>query len=100
MRAAGLHYRLSDDDASAIYIAFAGAMNAGQVRLLDEPELLREIRGLERRRSTTKERVLHRPGAHDDRANSAAGVLSRLAQRPRHTVGFFNSDHLCPQLHI
>jgi hypothetical protein len=37
---------------------------------------LAELRGLERRRGTAgRDRVDHRPGSHDDRANSVAGVV-------------------------
>jgi hypothetical protein len=50
-------------------------INAGLVELLDDAELLRELRGLERRRgSSGRDRVDHRPGAHDDRANAVAGL--------------------------
>ena len=62
----------------------------GHVQLLDEPELLRELRGLERRLgSGGRDRVDHGPGAHDDRANSAAGVLTLLtARQPVECTGF------------
>ena len=40
------------------------------------PDLLRELRGLERRRGATgRDRVDHAPGQHDDRSNAAAGAL-------------------------
>jgi hypothetical protein len=86
-RRAGLTYQQSDQDRSAVYLSFASALNAGQIRLLDSPDLLRELRGLERRRGTTKDRVDHRAGAHDDVANSAAGVLAKLAYRARTMCG-------------
>ena len=64
---------------SEIYLDVLPLINAQRVQLLDEPELLRELRGLERRRgSGGRDRVDHTPGAHDDRANSAAGVLTLL----------------------
>ena len=67
---------------SEIYLDVLPLINAQQVQLLDEPELLRELRGLERRRgSAGRDRVDHGPGAHDDRANAAAGVLTLLAAR-------------------
>lgn len=83
LRRAGLTYRHSDMDKSALYVAFAGGVNAGEVRLLDSPDLLREIRGLERRRTPTRDKVDHRPGAHDDRANSCAGVIAQLLRVQR-----------------
>jgi hypothetical protein len=39
------------------------------------PELLRELRGLERRSGGARDTVDHRPGAHDDRSNEAAIAL-------------------------
>ena len=77
-------YEASTRDRSKIYLDVLALINAGpsRVQLLDEPELLRELRGLERRRgSGGRDRVDHRPGAHDDRAVSAAGILTLLAAR-------------------
>jgi hypothetical protein len=72
----GVTYRPSDRDRSAIYLDFLPALNAGQALLLDDADLLRELRGLARRRGTSgRDRVDHAPGGHDDRANAAAGAL-------------------------
>ena len=44
------------------------------------PEMLRELRSLERKRgSSGRDRVDHRPGSHDDQANAVAGLVSLLA---------------------
>jgi hypothetical protein len=49
--------------------------------------LLRELRGLERRRGTSgRDRVDHRAGQHDDRANSAALALTLV-------LGAASRDH-------
>ncbi|MBI3932394.1 MAG: hypothetical protein HY317_03185 [Acidobacteria bacterium] len=90
-RAAGITYHASERDRSALYLELLPAVNAGRgrVELLDDAELLRELRGLERRRGTSgRDRVDHRPGAHDDRANAAAGavVLCLEATRSRPLV--------------
>jgi hypothetical protein len=54
------------------------------VELLDDEHLLRELRGLERRRgSSGRDRVDHRPGSHDDRANAVAGLVDLLIPRAR-----------------
>ena len=75
-----IHYRPSERDRSAIYLELLPLVNAQHVLLLDRPDLLRELRGLERRRGTGgRDRVDHRSGAHDDAANAAAGCLSLLA---------------------
>lgn len=69
-------YMPSEQDRSALYLELLPLVNAGRVLLLDLPDLLRELRGLERRRGTAgRDRVDHRPGAHDDRCNAAAGAL-------------------------
>jgi hypothetical protein len=75
-RGHNIDYRPSERDRSALYLELLGPVNSARVVLLDQPELLRELRGLERRRgSSGRDRVDHMPGAHDDRANAAAGAL-------------------------
>jgi hypothetical protein len=56
-------------------------VNSARVRLLDDAELLRELRGLERRRGATRDRVDHRPGAHDDRAIAVTVALVQASER-------------------
>lgn len=83
-RAHGITYAPSTQDRSTLYLEMLPLLNAGRVRLLDLPDLLRELRGLERRRGTAgRDRVDHAPGAghHDDRSNSAAGALVLAAGR-------------------
>lgn len=83
-RAHGLTYAPSTQDRSALYLELLPLLNAGRIRLLDSPDLLRELRGLERRRGTAgRDRVDHAPGAghHDDRANSCAGACVLAAGR-------------------
>jgi hypothetical protein len=79
-RANGIDYRYSERDRSTLYLALLPLINSGsgRVQLLDVPELLRELRGLERRRGASgRDRVSHGPGSgqHDDMANAAAGAL-------------------------
>jgi hypothetical protein len=86
-------YRPSDRDRSAIYLDLLPRVNAGQVRLLDNPDLLRELRGLERHRASKKDRVDHRRGGHDDAANAAAGALTLAAgqqARPMQVLDAFS----------
>lgn len=81
-RANGITYTYSDHDRSGIYLELLPLLNSGKVVLLDHSDLLRELRGLERRRGTSgRDRVDHRPGSHDDLANSAAGCLV-MANKP------------------
>jgi hypothetical protein len=81
-RANGITYTPSPRDRSALYLELLPAVNSGRAVLLDDPDLLRELRGLERRRGPSgRDRVDHRSGAHDDRANAAAGAIG-LALAP------------------
>ena len=71
-----------------MYLELLPLVNAGAVALLDDDHLLRELRGLERRRGTAgRDRVDHRPGAHDDRAIAAAGALVAATVEPALTAG-------------
>ncbi len=75
----GIRYEFSDLDRSALYLELLPIVNSGGIELLDDAKLIRELRGLERRRGTAgRDRVDHRPGSHDDRANALAGVASLL----------------------
>jgi hypothetical protein len=72
----GITYSPSPRTTSDTYLELLPRVNAGAVRIVDDSVLLRELRGLERRRGASgRDRVDHRPGAHDDRAVAAAGAL-------------------------
>jgi hypothetical protein len=88
----GIRYEASDHNRSELYLEMLPAVNAERVLLLDDAEMLRELRGLERTRGRAgKDRVDHRRGAHDDRANSAAGALvMTLAESRRRGPSMFN----------
>jgi Terminase RNaseH-like domain len=86
-RAEGVNYEPTDRDKSAFFLALLPLCNAGKVRLLDHPDLLRELRGLDRRIGKEgRDRVDHRPGAHDDAANAAAIALVLVVEAARKTV--------------
>ena len=60
--------------------------------LCDLAELLRELRGLERRHGTSgRDRISHRPGAHDDRANAVAEAIAAALQTTRRMAPEFVS---------
>lgn len=78
-RAHGLDYRVADKDRSALYLELVPQVNAGSVAIPNDPPLLRELRGLERRRGPSgRDRVDHLRGRHDDRANALAGLVCLL----------------------
>jgi hypothetical protein len=89
-RSHNVTYTAADRDASTLYLELLPLVNAQRARLLDHSELLKELRGLERRRGQSgKDRVTHRPGAHDDLANATAGALVVAAESARATTRIF-----------
>jgi hypothetical protein len=79
-RKRGIAYEWSELDKSALFLELLPIVNSGTIELLDDDQLLRELRGLERRRgSSGRDRVDHRPGEHDDRANVVAGVAHAVS---------------------
>ena len=73
----GCNYEPSEMNRSELYLELLPLINSERAVLLDVPELLRELRGLERRRGANgKDRVDHRgAGSRDDTANACAGSL-------------------------
>lgn len=81
-RRANVRYLPSERDRSALYLELLPLMNSARVVLLDDSGLLRELRGLERRRGMAgRDRIDHHAAGADDRANSAAGALVLAAGR-------------------
>jgi hypothetical protein len=72
----GIEYQTSEKNKSEIYLDTLPLINSGKVELLDNPRLMAQLCGLERRTSRAgKDSIDHGAGAHDDIANSAAGAL-------------------------
>jgi len=72
----GITYEPSDKVKSDIYLSFLPLINSGKADLLDNPRLIAQLAGLERRTARGgHESVDHPRGAHDDVANAAAGAL-------------------------
>jgi hypothetical protein len=95
-RAHGITYRVAELDRSALYGELLPAVQAGTIELPDDAKLLRELRGLERRRgSSGKDRIDHRPGEHDDRANSIAlaAYVAGVGHTGKGRAGFGWSPH-------
>ena len=78
-----LDYRTCETPKSDLYLALLASVNSRTVDVPDMADLLRELRGLERRRGNSgRDRVDHAPGAHDDLANALAGVAHLLGEEP------------------
>jgi hypothetical protein len=75
-RVHGIQYELSDKTTSDIYRDFLPIVNSKQCDLLDHKRLFTQLVNLERRTSRGgRDLIGHPPGAHDDIANSVAGVV-------------------------
>lgn len=80
----GIVYKAADKTKSDIYLEFLPLLAQGRVELLDNPAMIAEFRGLERRtRSGGKDQVDHGPRGHDDLANAAAGAVVSIVDRSR-----------------
>ncbi|MEO7189493.1 MAG: hypothetical protein ABI051_00405 [Vicinamibacterales bacterium] len=97
----GVSVRPSERVKSDIYLELIPLVNSRRVRLLDEPRLLTQLGGLERRTARGgRDSIDHGPGGHDDLANAAAGALvltGGTTQRAAYMVpctghGFGQSD--------
>lgn len=87
----GVRYEKSERNKSEIYRDLLPLLNSGRVELPPDPQLERELAGLERRTSRGgRDSIDHSPGAHDDLANAVAGVLVRVA-KPKPEIGPFGA---------
>lgn len=72
---------------SELYLDALPALTSGRVELPPDDRLITQFAGLERKTSRAgRDSVNHAPGAHDDRANAAAGVIALNS----HTTGAFD----------
>jgi hypothetical protein len=99
-----ISYRPSARDRSAIYSDCLPLFNAGRIQLIDNPRLVAQFAGLERRATVRGDRIDHSPGSFDDASNAAALALVLAAapaieQTPPHfgmtttTGGGFNGAY-------
>lgn len=84
-RDAGISYETAELVKSDVYLNAEPLFAQGAVQLLDQRQLLTELRQLERRTGSGKDRIDHPPRGHDDHANAACGALW-LASRRRAEV--------------
>jgi hypothetical protein len=77
----GITYEPSEKSKSDLYIEFLPLLNSRRASLLDNSRLVGQLCSLERRtgRGTGRDSIDHPSGAHDDVANSVAGVLVAVA---------------------
>lgn len=81
----GISYELADRSKSDLYRDTLPLINSRRVELLDHRKMLAQFASLERRTTRAgKDSIDHAPAAHDDIANSVAGVLVAVT-RPMST---------------
>lgn len=84
----GIRYEPASRARSELYLELLPLLTAGRVELLDEPRLIAQLAGLERRKGRTgRDTIDHAPGGHDDLANAAAGALTACGARRLLYVG-------------
>lgn len=67
---------------SQLYVELLPMLHAAQIELPDDPTLVSQLAGLERRtRSGGKDVIDHGPNSHDDLANAIAGAANYASQR-------------------
>jgi hypothetical protein len=81
LRKDGISYTLAKKPKSELYVHHLLPMlNSGPVELLDHPRSIQQIIGLECHTARAgRDKIDHAPGAHDDLANSIAGLVARVA---------------------
>jgi hypothetical protein len=83
-RDTGVAYQKSELTKSEIYLECVPLFTRGIVRLPDHPQLLRELRLLERQTHRSgRDTVDHPRGAQDDYSNSVCGALHLVGAAPR-----------------
>lgn len=77
----GIRYEPSERTRSEIYLELLPLLNSERVELLDNPRLIAQLVGLERRTSRGgRDSVDHGPRGHDDLINAAAGAIVLAAK--------------------
>jgi hypothetical protein len=73
----GITYEPSPKPKSDLYVDLPPLINSSRIELIDQPKLINQLTGLERRTARGgRDSIDHAPGAHDDLANVIAGAAS------------------------
>ena len=79
---------------SDLYRDLLPLLNSGRLSLLDNPKLISQVCGLERRTARGRNSIDHAPGGHDDLANVVAGLSAAINRFPGYDPTFagWNDD--------
>ena len=87
MKAAGMAYERTATPKSGLYLESVPVFMRGGISMPNHPQLIRELRLLERRVAPSgKDRVDHGQNGSDDYANAVAGLISLCIQPVRSTA--------------
>jgi hypothetical protein len=76
----GIRYEQAAKPKSELYVDLLPLINSARIDLLDDPRLISQLCGLERRTARGgRDSIDHPPGSHDDVANAVAGAASMCA---------------------
>lgn len=76
----GITYEPSAKPKSDLYRDLLPKLASGEVDLIDNPRLINQLCGLERRTARGgRDSIDHAPGAHDDVCNAVAGLVGALS---------------------
>jgi hypothetical protein len=99
--ARGITCTVAERDTSQMFLELLALVNSGRVVLLDDPTLVAQLRGLERRtRSGGRDAVGHRPRGHDDVAAACAGALVLAAGESATQCEYCPPGSGCAGLHL
>ena len=95
-RKAGIAYEPCKLAKSDLYVGFLPLLTSGLVDLVDNPRLIAQIVGLERRTARSgRDCIDHAPGGHDDLSNVVAGVSAMFAKPSSYDMlSWFGDDEL------
>ena len=81
-RRAGVTYEVAAKSKNDLYVSFLPLLTSQMVELVDQPRLIQQIVGLERRTARGgRDTIDHAPNGHDDLANVVAGVCALFAKQ-------------------
>ncbi|OJU24196.1 MAG: hypothetical protein BGN91_00940 [Nitrobacter sp. 62-13] len=77
----GIRFEQSAQPKSSLYNSLLPLINSARIELLDNPRLISQLTGLERRTARGgRDSIDHAPNSHDDVANAVAGLASLANQ--------------------
>lgn len=91
----GITYRPAEKPKSDLYRDFLPVLNGGRCRLLDNPKLVAQLVGLERRTARGgRDSIDHAPNGFDDVANAVAGACCVVIGNGRRTPHGYSTPYI------